>query len=129
MEGRKRMVGKKKWIATALVVAILGTGGIAAVAGSTPATPTHEQTLERTEKKFGKPPATPTTPAVPQENPGEPPASLPAAEALKATLQEPPEHAEWQKEELRKQQETLAKLAPSPMPTGHDSFVAAGKAP
>lgn len=129
MEGRKRMAGKKKWIATGVVVAILGAGSIAAVAGSTPATPTHEQTLERTEKKFGKPPVMPTTPPVPQESPGEPPASLPEAEALKATLQESPEHAEWQKAELRKQQETFAKLAPSPMPTGHDSFSVAGKQP
>jgi hypothetical protein len=124
MERRKTMRSKKRWIITSAAALLLAAGGATAFVASEAAPMTHEETLKRTEEKFGKPSPMPTVPALKEQ--------LAQVEATAhATTQDDPQKAQddWQKAELLKQQIAFAEHAPSPMPTGHDSTVVAGKQP
>lgn len=121
------MRSKKRWIITSAAAALLVAGGVTVLVASEAAPMTHEETLKRTEEKFGTAPAMPTG-AVPQENPGNA-LPMPTGEGLKETLGQTAAESDWVKAELLKQQATFAEHAPSPMPTGHDSVVVAGNKP
>jgi hypothetical protein len=131
MERGKAMRSKKRWIITSAAALLLAAGGATAFVASAAAPMTHEETLKRTEEKFGKPPAPPTgdelkeqlakVEATMQAKPGDDP-QKPQDASQKA-------QDDWQKAELLKQQITMAEHAPSPMPTGHDSYSVAGNKP
>jgi hypothetical protein len=133
------MRNKKKWIISGAAAVLLAAGGVSMLAGSEPAPLTHEEILQKNEDKFGKPPAPPTTAPVPLENPAAVPLEnpgdaaravpMPTGEGFKETLEQSAEQRDWQKAELEKQQILFAEHAPSPMPTGHSSYVVSGKQP
>lgn len=130
IERGKHMRSKKQWIITGAAALLLAMGGATVFVASEAAPMTHEETLKRTEEKFGKPPAMPTTAPVPQEKPeGARAIPKPTGEGFKETLEQSAEQRDWQKAELEKQQAAFAQHAPSPMPTGHDSTVVAGNKP
>ncbi|MCB5280334.1 hypothetical protein [Arthrobacter sp. ES1] len=118
------MRNKKRWIITGAAALLLAVGGTTALVVAAAAPVTHEETLKRTEDKFGKPPAPPAGDALKEQ--------LAKVEAtMQAKPSEDPQKTtdDWQKAELLKQQIIFAEHAPSPMPTGHDSVVVAGKQP
>jgi hypothetical protein len=131
MKRGKQMRNKKRWIITSSAALLLAIGGVGVLAGSVPAPMTHEETLKRTEEKFGKPTPMPTVEGL-KDQLAQVQATAPT------TMQEDPQkrpddqqkaEEDWMKAELLKQQIIFAELAPSPMPTGHSSYVVAGKQP
>jgi hypothetical protein len=147
MESRKPMRSKKRWIISGAAAVLLAAGGVSMLSGSEPAPLTHEEILKKSEDKFGKPTQPPTVEELKDQlaqvqatAPATVPATAPAT--APATTQEdlqkapddllkdlPKTQDDWQKAELLKQQIVFAEHAPSPMPTGHSSYVVSGKQP
>lgn len=131
MEVRKQMRNKKRWIITSAAALLLVIGGVGVLAGSAPASMTHEETLKRTEEKFGKPTPMPTVEGL-KDQLAQVQATAPAStqeDPQKAPDDRQKAEEDWMKAELLKQQIIFAEHAPSPMPTGHSSYVVVGKQP
>lgn len=133
------MRSRKQWIISGAVAALLATGGLSVLSGSQPAPLTHEEILKRSEDKFGKAPSMPTVESL-KDQLAQVEATAPAtapATTQTTTLDDPQKsrgdagkvESDWEKAELLKQQIVFAEHAPSPMPTGHSSYVVSGKKP
>lgn len=129
------MRNKKRWIITGAAAALLAVGGLTVLSAAEPAPLTHEEILKKNEDQFGKPTPPPAVAdlkdqlAVVQAT-----ASGHSAGPAEEGPQKSPEDLQkaqddWQKAELLKQQIIFAEHAPSPMPTGHSSYVVSGKQP
>lgn len=118
------MRSKTRWVISSAAALLLAAGAATVFVASEAAPMTHEETLKRTEEKFGKPPAPPTRDELKEQ-----------LAKVEATMQAKPNddqqkvQDDWQKAELLKQQLVFAEHAPSPMPTGHDSYSVAGNKP
>lgn len=129
------MRSRKQWIISGAVAALLATGGLSVLSGSQPAPLTHEEILKRSEDKFGKAPSMPTVESL-KDQLAQVEATAPAT--TQTTTPDDPQkprgdagkvESDWEKAELLKQQIVFAEHAPSPMPTGHSSYVVSGKKP
>jgi hypothetical protein len=143
MESRKPMRSKKRWIISGAAAVLLAAGGVSVLSGSEPAPLTHEEILKKSEDKFGKPTPPPTVEELKDQlaqvqatAPATAPTTAPATtqEDLQTAPDDllkdlPKAQDDWQKAELLKQQIVFAEHAPSPMPTGHSSYVVSGKQP
>lgn len=129
------MRSKKRWIISGAAALLLAGGGVTVLAGSQPAPLTHEEILRKNEAQFGKAPSMPTVEGL-KDQLAQVQATAPATTG--ATTPDDPQkpqgdpgkaESDWEKAELLKQQIVFAEHAPSPMPTGHSSYVVSGKQP